>query len=447
VVLDPWQELVLRASMGERADGRWSAQQVALSAPRQNGKSQLIVARALAGALLFGERLIVISAHQQDTARETFAKLQEQIDASPALESRIAQVMTALNREFVKFKNGATIKFKARSGSGGRGFSSDCLMLDEAQILSARAWASIRPTMSARRNPQVWLLGTPPTPDDDGEVFGRIRSSALGGKTSRLAYVEWSADPEDDPALESTRAAANPAWTTRINHEIVQGEFESMSPEQFALERLGIWPDDVRRTIFPSWPSLVAEDVSMASHASVVLAVDVSSDLAYACVAAAGERDGLVDVRVDYHRGTGWVADRVVELRERYGECGPVWLVGRNAGALKDELEAAGVEVSVMSVADRIAGCAVLTAAVVGAPEQEIDGQTVEAREPYLRHGGQEPLDRAVAGARWSSSPDGRVLDRAHASADICPLYAVAGALYGVSVADEPLGDVLTTIY
>jgi phage terminase large subunit-like protein len=118
VVLDPWQEAVLQAAMGERSDGTWAAKQIGLSAPRQNGKSQLIVARALAGALLFGEKKIVISAHAQDTARETFAKFLEQIDESPALAERIDKVMNALNREFIKFKNGAVVQFKARTVSG-----------------------------------------------------------------------------------------------------------------------------------------------------------------------------------------------------------------------------------------------------------------------------------------------------------------------------------------
>jgi phage terminase large subunit-like protein len=64
--------VVLEAALHERADGRWSTPQVGVSTPRQNGKSQLIVARALAGALVFDEKTIIISAHQQDTAREVF---------------------------------------------------------------------------------------------------------------------------------------------------------------------------------------------------------------------------------------------------------------------------------------------------------------------------------------------------------------------------------------
>ena len=253
ITLDEWQEVVLQHAMGERPDGTWAARRVGLSVPRQNGKSQLLVARALAGALLFGEKKIVISAHQQDTARESFSKLMEIIDAdaNATLRARVKSVMNALNREAVRFNNGSAIQFKARSGSGSRGFSSDCLMLDEAQILSQRAWVSINSTMSAMPNPQVWLLGTPPTPEDDGEVFGSVRRSATDAGSTSVAWLEWAADPKApdfDPASEYTRWSANPAWNLRINHEVVQGEHETYPPDRFALDRLGIWASDVGST-------------------------------------------------------------------------------------------------------------------------------------------------------------------------------------------------------
>jgi hypothetical protein len=256
IVLDGWQELILRAAMGERSDATWAAKRVGVSVPRQNGKSQLLVSRALAGALLFGEKKIVISAHQQDTSRETFGKMVEILedDRNGWLMERVRPngIMNAINREAIKFRNGATIQFKARTASGGRGFSSDCLMLDEAQRLKRASWVSINSTMSAMLNPQVWLLGTPPTREDIdagmGEVFTSIRTSALDGVSSSAAWAEWGAAPQAEgyaPESDMTRWAANPAWNTRINHEIVQGEFESYTPEEFAQDRLGVWLDDL----------------------------------------------------------------------------------------------------------------------------------------------------------------------------------------------------------
>ena len=256
VTLDGWQELILRAAMGERSDSTWAAKRVGVSVARQNGKSQLLVARALAGVLLFGELKIVISAHQQDTARETFSKMVEilEADGNGWLMDRVRPngIMNAINREAIRFKNGATIQFKARSGAGGRGFSSDCLLLDEAQRLKRPAWVSINSTMSAMPNPQVWLLGTPPTREDVeaqmGDVFESVRSAAVEGVSKAAAWLEWGADPASadyDPASDLTRWQANPAWNTRINHEVVDGEFESYSEEEFAQDRLGVWLSDI----------------------------------------------------------------------------------------------------------------------------------------------------------------------------------------------------------
>ncbi len=260
--LDSWQEDVLQASMGERADGTWSARQVGLSAPRQNGKSELIVARALAGILLFGEMSIVISAHQVDTAREVFNRLVQLIDDNPSLARRVSKIHQAAAREYIQFNNGARIRFKSRAIGSGRGFSCDCLLLDEAQILSKAAWSAILPTMSARANPQVWLMGTPPTEDDDGEVFGRIRTLGIEGKNRRLAYLEWSAELADAISDPDTWRKANPAYGVRILPDAIQAELDTMSPEQFRCERLGIWPeilDNATVTTSAAWALLVDE--------------------------------------------------------------------------------------------------------------------------------------------------------------------------------------------
>ena len=62
--LDPWQALVLDHALGERADGKWSAFECAVIVPRQNGKGGILEARELAGLFLFGEQLILHSAHE-----------------------------------------------------------------------------------------------------------------------------------------------------------------------------------------------------------------------------------------------------------------------------------------------------------------------------------------------------------------------------------------------
>ena len=428
LILDPWQELVLQAAMGERTDGKWAAPQVALSAPRQNGKSQIIVARALAGALLFDERLIVISAHQADTARETFLKFMDLIDSSSALSSRISAVINALNREAIRLKNGATIKFKARTGAGGRGFSSDCLFLDEAQILGGRAWASINSTMSARVNPQSWLMGTPPTLEDDGEVFTRIRAKAIEGKATSLAYLEWSADEKDDPALEETRAKANPAWHTRINHEVVNGEFDTYSPQQFSLERLGRWSAaNMAARVFDlkAWADLKTS--SPPAKGAVAYGVKFSVDGARVALSVA-IRDGDGPVHVEtlavrsMSEGTAWLTDFLVPRARK----AVVTVVdGRSgAGDLVNSLRAAHVparKILVPTVDDVATAHAGMLRAV---------------QEKGITHLGQPGLDAsvAVAGKRmFRGNSGGWGFESIVDGGDVVALESATFARHGVT--------------
>lgn len=64
LVLDPWQEFCLNHGLGERADGKWAAFECGIVVSRQNGKGGIFEARCLAGLYLFGERLILYSAHE-----------------------------------------------------------------------------------------------------------------------------------------------------------------------------------------------------------------------------------------------------------------------------------------------------------------------------------------------------------------------------------------------
>lgn len=407
--MDEWQEQALEAAMGERADGRWSSKFVGISAPRQNGKSQLIVARALAGVLLFGERMVIISAHETDTAREIWKRLIDVVEDNPSLEARLSGRMDAINREFVSFGQGATrqtIKLKARRASGARGFSADCLLLDEAQILGKQAWGSIVPTMSAMPNPQLWLFGTPPTEGDDPFAFSRVRESAQARK-ARHTWLEWAAQPDDDFDDPETWAKANPAFGVRISPEACADDRAAMDDEQFARERLGMWSDseghaaglDVSR-----WASLADADAERGTGVS--FGVATSPDRTWAAVAVAWRRpDGSVQAMLAaYDKTTAWVGDRLRELQATWGG---------QVRATKAALD--------------------LAPGAKDEPQARADNALADmVTAGTLRHGNQPALNVAVRGARWRTSGDSRVLDQ-RGSIDISPLVAVSQAVYGLT--------------
>lgn len=411
--LDEWQEQALEAAMGERSDGRWASKFVGISAPRQNGKSQLIVARALAGVLLFGEKMVIISAHETDTAREIWKRLIDVIEDNPTLEARVTGRMDAINREFVSFGNGSerqTIKLKARRASGSRGFSADCLLLDEAQILGKQSWGSIVPTMSAMPNPQMWLFGTPPTETDDPFAFGRVRASAIASK-ARHCWLEWAADADDDLNDPAVWAKANPAYGVRISYEACADDRAAMDDEQFARERLGIWSDDLN-----AGPGLDAErwktlaDTTAERGGSQVFALSTAPDRSWAALAVAWRRpDGNVQVMLaDYRPTTAWVKARAEELGARWG--GRL-LTDQQSRDLLEDAEVVPLARAEASLDDAI------TAGIV-------------------HHGNEGALNTAVKGARWRKSGDSRVLDR-KGSLDISPVVAAALAVHGLVTGDD----------
>lgn len=426
--LDEWQEQVLEAAMGERADGRWASKFVGVSAPRQNGKSQLIVARALAGILLFGEKMIIISAHETDTARQIWKRLLDVIEDNPTLEARVTGRMDAINREYLSFGKGADrqeIRLKARRKSGSRGFSADCLLLDEAQILGKGAWGSIVPTMSARKNPQLWLFGTPPTEEDEPFAFERVRSSATA-KKARHCWLEWSADPDDDFNAVDTWAKSNPSFGVRVSEEACADDRAAMDDEQFALERLGIWSSADAGAIFtPSQWRILLDEKSQPGD-DLAFGVYVNLPRTNAAIFVASKRsDGLVHVEVlpassdaETLPGTGWIPGRVKELVDKWSPRAVVIDNHSGAASLIADIEALGVVVTKTSTADRARADNALFDAIT---------------EKRIRHLDDPETAKAVVSAKWRELGDSRAYDRKDKASDITRLVGMSLALHGIT--------------
>lgn len=426
-----WQEQAFEAAMGERSDGRWAAKFVGISAPRQNGKSQLIVARALAGVLLFGEKMVIISAHETDTARQVWKRLVDVVESNPTLEARVSGRMDAINREFLSFGKGKDrqeIRLKARRASGSRGFSADCLLLDEAQILGKQSWGSIVPTMSARKNPQLWLFGTPPTDGDDPFAFARVRESSLA-RRSRHVWLEWSADPDDDFDDVETWAKANPAFGDLITAEGCADDRAAMDDQQFALERLGMWQPKLSQSIIPaqSWADRASDSIPTARFA---LGVEVGRDLSWASVSLAGQRadgDWHIELVEDQHtkgRGVEWLVPVLTNLVEKNEFRSVVVDVAGPVSALLEQrgqrwmFAGTRLEVQPVKVAELGAGCSRLLDGIVTG---------------WLSHIGQPQLTAAAmaAGKRALGDTGMWVWSRKGAESDITPIQSATLALMG----------------
>lgn len=445
--LDPWQAFVLEEALGERVDGKWATFEVGLVVSRQNGKGSILEARELAGLFLFGEQLILHSAHEFKTAQEAFRRVLSLIENTPDMDRRVMRVRTSHGEEGIELRGGARLRFVARSTGSGRGFSGDTVILDEAYNLPDTAIDALMPTMSARPNPQMWY--TTSAPDKDlapCDQIARVRRRGLDGGDEGLAYFEWSIDPHtddcrpgcaehDDPADPASWVKANPGLGIRITVEHVARERTSMSESGFARERLGVGSYPVGgegwHVIGKNvWRSRV--DADSRADGVVVFSADVTPDRSMGAVSVAGRRaDGLLHGEVvEHRRGTGWMVDRLADLVDRWKPAAVVIDAAGPAGSLIKPLELRDINVTVP------------TAREVG---QACSGLFDAVDQDRFRHLGQGPLDAALAGAEKRALGDAWAWARRGASVDISPLVAVTLAVWGVEtqpVAADPMNNI-----
>lgn len=439
--LDPWQAFVLDASLGERPDEvrpgemRWSAREVAVVCTRQSGKGAIIEARELAGLVLFGEKLILHSAHLFPTASEAFLRIQALIDSCDDLRKKVLRVARANGEQGIVLRNGARLRFMARSKSSGRGFSADLTILDEAFDLDAGQVGALIPTMSARPNPQMWYLSS--APKETSEQLHRVRARAIAGEAADLAFFEWSADPDCDPADPAVWAQANPALGGRIRLDTVRWEFESMPLAEFKRERLGI--PDMPVEAEGGRPFTIEQFVDRADPRSaptgtLSFVVDVSPGSRSACIAMGAFRsDGMLHVEVVDHRpGADWVLDRRRDLEAKFP--GSIWALDPTGPAVLLRSQADWREFGSKDSGEAFAGF------VAAVNDQELAWKCPESVEDGLLSAvsGAKPQHYGDGGARWS---------RRHSAVDICPLVALTLASHAARTLPGEPPDPLQAVW
>lgn len=419
LILDPWQKHILRITMGEREDGKWAAFIAAIIVARQNGKNAVLEARELAGLFHFGERLIIHTAHEFKAAAEHFRRILELIENTPDFDRRVKRVGRSHGDESIELKGGQRLRFLARSKGSGRSFSGDCVVLDEALFLQVEQLGALLPTLSARPNPQVWITSS--AGNQQSSALGRIVRAGRAGTDKSLAYAEWSPAEGDAPDDIRTWAKTNPGLGIRITAEHIQKEFDVMDFTEFARERLsiGTYPseDGNQWEVIDEVCWRDAADTASELQDPVVFAVDIAPDRSYASIAAAGSRkDAKRHIEViDHEPGTGWVAERLKSLNERWKPYAVALDAGGPAGSLIRDLEAKGLTLTKLGAAELGQACGAFHDAVV---------------EGTVRHRGQPELTAAVRYGKKRTLGEAWAWSRRDAAANPGPLIASTIALY-----------------
>lgn len=251
--LDEWQKLVLDAWLSYDKAGNYTVTSAGLSVPRQNGKNCVVEAREFYGLVINGER-ILHTAHQVRTAKKSFKRLETMFTDKrhPEILKTVKKIRYGIGEESIELENGGIIEFTARSRQAARGYDGISLVVyDEAQELTDEQAEALMSTLSASATGtrQLLYVGTPPYIGCTGQVFGRFREtcilSAGRQENAKNAWHEWGIAADNlqdiDIANKELWYACNPALGFRLTEEFTQEEFNTLSPDGFARERLGWW--------------------------------------------------------------------------------------------------------------------------------------------------------------------------------------------------------------
>lgn len=435
--LDPWQQLAVYDICGVDHEDKWVALENGLLVARQNGKGGIIEALELAGLFLWGERLIVHSAHEFKTAQEAFRRVKDLIDGCGDLSRKVKKIATSHGEEGVELMDGRRLRFLARSKSSGRGFTGDRMIFDESQELPSLAIRAMLPTLAARPNPSVLYTGTVPGVENDAEHWTKIRNRGRAGNDATLTWLEWSIgeDALEDTDLDDIEGTlqANPAIGYRLSLKFTAAERATMDDLGYAQERLSLWPQSKTSSVIEKgeWGANVDPLSQMVGPIALGVHVGPSGNLS--SISAAGWRsDGLPHIEVvDRRPGTEWLVEGLVFLAKRWDVLG-IALDGHSpsAGVVTD-LQAAGLDIIKMSLEDMLQATLSLTAKV---------------KSGGLRHIGQKHLTGAATTAtKRKVGTQGGWLFSAPQNVDITPLVASLIALHILGRADvkpEPVPQI-----
>jgi hypothetical protein len=243
-----------------------------------------------------------------------------------------------------------------------------------------------------------------------------------GRSDDGLCYLEWSADPKCDLDDRDEWVRANPATSTgRIRVDFIAKERAAMSDVTFGRERLGIVDESKNATVVDLEAWAAAGDPLSQPFDPVCFAVDIGPDAAFTSIAVAGTTpSGKVHVEVvDRRRGTGWVTDRLEELRDRWNPSAIVIDPIGPVGSLLPSFAVAGLDVTELGMREHARACGLFKVLV---------------EEGKLVHKEQPGLTAALESARKRDAGEaGAWLWNRRDETDISPLVAVTLAAFAQS--------------
>lgn len=329
----PWQKALIYDILAKDGSGLWVHSRFGYSVPRRNGKGEVIVMRELYG-LAVGEK-ILHTAHLVNTAHSGWERTKQLLDTLGIPYNAIK----AKGQEEIRLEQGGEIHFRTRTETGALGEGFDLVIIDEAQEYQARHQTALKYVVSASKNPQTIMLGTPPTAVSAGTVFKDFRRTVLAGESQNAGWAEWSVGDLSDIHDRELWYETNPSLGITVPERNIVDELGTTDDERidFNIQRLGLWlrysqASAISRT---AWDAVKIDRMpALTGKLSVGIKYNVDGTTVTVAVSAKMADSGVfVEVygRKPVRDGTGWILAFLSAIK---GATGYVVIDGRNGTEL-----------------------------------------------------------------------------------------------------------------
>lgn len=346
VILLAWQKAVIYRWLAVNWDDeeqrwKWANPKAGLLVPRQNGKTEIIIARIIGGMIFMNEALIY-TAHSDKTVDEVKRRVQNFFYQA---KEEVRNLLTAefdkdpKSLDYLELREGGRCVFRTRTRTGGLGTTNDTLILDEAQEETDAQQEALLPTVSAGKsqNQQILRAGTPPSGGGSGTVFIRIRQNVLEGKDHETCWQEWSVELLTDPSDEDAWYDANPSLGYHLMISAVRTEAKDMALDSFNKMRLGwIAGKESKRAISDEqWSQLAVESVTLEPEPRLVYCVKFAPDgSAMSLGVGIYMPNDMVHVEIVERKpmsaGTDWITNWLFDrTRLRWRKCAKIIIDGQ----------------------------------------------------------------------------------------------------------------------
>lgn len=439
----PWQRMVSLVG-GELVEDPVTGllipayREVIVTVNRQSGKTTLVLGwqvQRCIGWQHLGPQRVAYSAQTGNDARKKLVEDQIPILTPHKMTLGIRRFLKGMGNEAVEFGNGSRIVLLASAEDSGHGKTIDLGVKDEffADHDDRRDQALV-PAMMTKAAAQELTTSTAGTAASVplNAAIERGRLAVEQGLRTGTAYFEWSADPEADPDDPAVWWGCMPALGYTLSEHVVRHARQTLTLVEFRRAFLNIEDDRRGEPVIPAsaWDAVGREPEESPLPSPVAMAVDVSPDRTSAIAAAASTGTGTQVEVIDHRPDTGWVAKRLVELRDRHRPTRIVLDPSGPAGSLLADLESVGVEVEMVSTRQHQQACGGLLGEII---------------EKTLIHTNQAPLNSAVDVADKRTVGDAWLWSRKSSAGDISPLVACTlarwAALGGVGEAVQEIDE------